>query len=97
MVEVHVNYYFDDNEKRDAFYKEAKEAGVVKASKEEEGNISYNYYLPIEEDKVIFLLEQWKDAQSVKDHGASAHYAMLSDIKAKYVLKTEITKYEDVK
>ena len=97
MIEVHVRYSFESNEKRDAFYKAAKEAGVVKASKEETGNISYNYYLPIEEDCVIFLLEQWKDAKALKEHGESEHYAKLGEIKADYVLKTDIVKYEDVK
>ena len=97
MIEVHVRYSFENNEKRDAFYKAAKDAGVDKASKEEIGNISYNYYLPIEEDCVIFLLEQWKDADALKEHGESKHYARLGEIKADYVLNTDIVKYEDIK
>lgn len=97
MIEIHVKYYFENNEKRDAFYKEAKEAGVIDASRAEAGNIRYDYYYPIEEEKTIFLLEQWKNASSTEVHNAAEHFAHLQKIKEKFVEKTEIIKYMDVK
>lgn len=97
MIELHVNYYFSDNTKRDAFYKQIQEEGLADASRAEAGNIRYDYYYPIGKDNVIFLLEQWKDADAVAFHNAAPHFARVGEVKAKYVEKTDIVKYLDVK
>ncbi len=96
MIEVHVNYYFRNNEERDLFYKEAFEDGIVTASKEEPGNICYDYYIPIATDAKIFLLEQWKDQTALDIHCAADHFARLGAIKAKYVINFERVQYDGV-
>lgn len=96
MIEVHVNYYFKNNEDRDSFYKELNEEGIAKASREEAGNIGYDYYIPMDADAKIFLLEQWKDQEALDIHGKMEHFARLQKIKAKYVINFERVQYDGV-
>ena len=97
MIEFHVNYYFESNEKRDAFYSFIKENAIDASSRAEKGNIRYDYYLPIEKDCNIYLVEQWKDQKAVAEHAAAEHYALLQKAKPDFVKNTEIVKFEDVK
>ena len=96
MIEVHVNYYFKNNEDRDKFYKEAKDAGIISASKNEPGNIRYDYYIPMDADGEIYLLEQWSDQEVLDFHCAAEHFAKLQGIKAKYVTNFERVQYDGV-
>ena len=93
MIEVQVYYQFENNEKRDAFYKKALDEGIIAASRAEPGNLKYDYFLPVGEDCVIFLLEQWKDAQALSAHGAAEHYQRLQGFKSELVASTQIAKY----
>lgn len=97
MIEIQVVYHFENNEKRDAFYKRACEEGIIATSKAEEGNIKYDYFLPMDQDNTIFLLEQWRDLETLKAHAAAEHYARLQGFKSEMVASTDIIKYMDVK
>ena len=96
MIEVHVNYYFKNNEDRDKFYKEAGDAGIISASRNEAGNIRYDYYIPMDADAKIYLLEQWRDQEALDFHCAAEHFAKLQGIKAKYVTDFERVQYDGV-
>lgn len=96
MIEVHVNYYFKNNEDRDTFYKEALNDGIIKTSKEEPGNIRYDYYLPMDADAKIYLLEQWKDQDALDKHVAMEHFKRLQGIKGKYVIDMDRVQYDGV-
>lgn len=96
MIEVHVNYYFKNNADRDSFYKEASEAGIIAASKAEAGNIRYDYFIPMDEDGRIYLLEQWKNQEELDKHCAMEHFARLGAIKQKYVINFERVQYDGV-
>ena len=94
MILVHVNYYFRNNEERDKFYKELNNEGIAQASRQEPGNIGYDYYIPMDADSKIFLLEQWKDQEALDIHAKMEHFARLQQIKAKYVINFERTQYD---
>lgn len=96
MIEVHVNYFFKNNEDRDAFYKEALDGGIIKTSKEEPGNIRYDYYIPMDADAQIYLLEQWKDQEALDAHCNMEHFARLQKVKAKYVTQFDRVQYDEV-
>ena len=96
MIEIHVNYHFENNEKRDEFYKKLWDEGIISACRAEDGNLKYDYYIPVGKDNVIFLLEQWKDAQAVDVHGKMEHFLKLQGIKADLVSSTDIVKYNVV-
>ena len=80
--------------KRDAFLEAIKKEGIDAASRAEAGNIKYDYYLPVEGEDEVLLLEKWKDAESIAEHGKQAHFKRLGELKAGYVAETAIERFE---
>ncbi len=93
MIVLNVTYKCKPG-KRNAFLEAVKNEGIDSASRAEEGNIKYSYYLSLENDDELLLLEKWKDSNAVSEHGEKAHFKRLGDLKAEYVLDTVIDKYE---
>ena len=61
-------YYQAKPGKRDAFYKAVQESGVAVASRQEEGNIKYDYYMAADDADTILLVEHWKDDAAFQFH-----------------------------
>ena len=90
MKNFYVTYAFEDNEARKNFYGEVKAAGIVGASRAEEGCFRYEFYYPADSENKIFLLEQWKDMEVHGKHKETPHYAVLSELKEKYNVTADI-------
>ena len=93
MIVLNVTYKCKEK-MREAFLEAIWSEGIDVASRSEEGNIKYDYYLPTENDNEVFLLEKWQDAEAVKVHSGQAHFKRLGELKATYVEDTVIEKYE---
>lgn len=85
--------YFLKRGSRSEFYRRFRDNNIREFSHSEDGNIEYEMYLPLDSDDDICLLEKWKDAESLKQHEQTLHYAILSELKSKFVDKVEIKKY----
>ena len=68
--------------------------GIDAASRAEEGNIKYDYYLPADGSDELLLVEKWKDAGALAKHGRQPHYARLKELKTEYVIDTVIERFE---
>ena len=66
FVEVH--YYVKDG-KRDEFYHTILERGIADASRAEEGNEKYDYYLSPDNENELLLIELWASTEAVLTHG----------------------------
>jgi len=89
---IEVRYYLKKGT-RSEFYRRFRDNNIAEFSMAEEGNLEYELYFPLFSDDDICILEKWKDEESQKKHLETLHYAILSEIKAKYVDKVEIKKY----
>ena len=79
---------------REEFLQTIKAEGIDAASRAEEGNIKYDYYIPAAGGDELFLLEKWRDADALEEHKREPHFARLGQLKPDYVLDTAIEKYE---
>ncbi len=68
--------------------------GIDTASRAEAGNLRYDYYLPADGRDELLLVEKWKDAGAIAEHGRQPHYARLKELKADYVTDTVIERFE---
>lgn len=75
---------------RSEFYQKFRDNNIRELSKSEEGNLEYEIYKPFDSEDDICLTEVWKNAESQRQHHQTLHYAILSELKAKYVKKIEI-------
>ncbi|MDP4153727.1 MAG: putative quinol monooxygenase [Bacillota bacterium] len=79
--------------KRNEFFEKVNEQGIITASKEEPGNFKYDYYIPLDSENALVLLEMWVNSEAQAAHGKAEHYQKLQALKKEYVTKVEIEKY----
>ena len=91
FVEVH--YYVKDG-KRDEFYRIILERGIAEASRAEEGNEKYDYYLSPDNENELLLIELWASTEAVLAHGQTKHFKELGELKEEYVTDTIIRRYD---
>jgi len=89
---VNVRYMIKPG-KRDEFLRKVTEEGIAGASRAEPGNIQYEYYIPVNSDNDLFLMELWASAEAITAHGQTAHYKRLQDMKKDYITDVTIEKY----
>ena len=80
-------------EMREEFLEAIFAEKIDEACRAEPGNIMYEYCIPFERRDELFLLEKWRDADALAEHGAQPHIARLKDIKARFVDDTVMEKY----
>ena len=79
---------------RAEFLEQILAEGIDEASRGEDGNCKYDYYLSCDKTDELLLIEKWRDADALSGHGTQPHYARLGELKAKYVTDTVIEKFE---
>ena len=80
--------------KREEFLQKIRVEGIDAASRGEDGNSKYDYYLPVDSSDELLLIEKWRDADALAAHGKQPHYARLGRLKPDYVLETGIERFE---
>lgn len=93
MIVLNVTYKCKPD-MRDEFLEMIYTEGIDTASRGEEGNIKYDYYTPVDGSDDLLLVEKWRDAEALADHGKQEHFARLGELKAEFVLDTIIEKFE---
>ncbi|MBR2187815.1 MAG: antibiotic biosynthesis monooxygenase [Eubacterium sp.] len=63
------------------------------ACRAEEGNLEYAYFLPVDSEDELLLVEKWRDADCLAAHGQQPHYLRLGELKGIYVDETILGKY----
>lgn len=93
MIVLHVTYKCKPD-KRWEFLEIIQKEAIDKASRKEIGNITYDYFISVNNPDVIFLVEKWKDEMAIEIHKTMPHFARLGELKEEYVEDTSIEKYE---
>ncbi len=78
---------------REEFLKIVKAEGIDAASRNEEGNFKYDFYISSENETDLLLLEFWKDQDAHSLHRTLPHYLRLEEIKKDYIVETVVNKY----
>ena len=89
---MHVTYKVKEA-KRGEFIQKVKELGIMVASKQEPGNLFYEYYYPIDDENSILLVEAWTNTNAQVLHTKTEHLKLLSKLKNEYVEATQIKKF----
>ena len=74
----------------DTFLKKVQAQGIQAAVRREDGCLQYDYYLPVEEDNTLLLVERWRDQAAQQVHLTTPHMAALGKIKADCVADTQL-------
>ncbi|GGI12871.1 MULTISPECIES: putative quinol monooxygenase [Gottfriedia] len=71
MIIIHAEFHLNKT-KEENFLKDISD--LVKNSRKENGNISYNLYKEIEKDNIFTMVEVWEDMVAVESHNKSEHF-----------------------
>ena len=92
MIVLNVTYKCKP-EMREEFLETIMAEGIDAASRAEAGNIKYEYYEPIDHCDELLLVEKWRDAEALAEHGKTPHLARLGELKSEFVEETVIEKF----
>lgn len=93
MFNLFVTYIAEDAKARQEFFKEVSEAGIIEATRAEEGCILYDYFFSAEREGEILLMEKWRSKADQEAHDKLPHLVTLGKIKEKYGIKTEFEEF----
>ena len=79
---------------RGAFLERISAEGIGAASRAEDGNIGYDYFIPVEGDGEVLLVEKWRDEEALAAHAAAPHFGKLKELKPIYVVDTVIERFK---
>lgn len=80
--------------KREEFYNLLRDKGIIEKSRNEEGNIKYDYFFPVDNSNDILLLEIWTNIKAHQIHSETDHFKELQELKNEYILNVEIEKFK---
>lgn len=70
-------------------------SGTADLIRKEDGNLRYEYFLPLQDPETVLLIDSWKDQKSLDIHHASKMMSTISALREKYDLKMKVEKYSD--
>lgn len=76
------------------FAKEMISSGLVNQIRNEEGNLRYEYLLPIENDDYVVLIDSWLNQDALDKHHSLPLMKKIIKLREKYDLHMEVEKYE---
>ena len=86
-------YYTGKKGNAKKFAQEMVSSGVVKDIRSENGNLRYEYFLPMDDEKTVLLIDSWKDQQSLDAHHASPMMEKIIQLRIKYDLHMTVERY----
>ena len=94
---ITVNLYYQGREgSARAFAREMTERGVVAAIRAEEGNLRYEYFVPLDDPETVLLIDQWRDQAAIDAHHASPMMARIAALREKYDLHMTVERFVSI-
>jgi quinol monooxygenase YgiN len=86
-------YYTGTNGGARAFAEEMESSGTAAAIRAEEGNLRYEYFLPISDPETVLLIDSWRDEAAIDAHHASPMMQTVAALREKYDLHMRAERY----
>lgn len=86
-------YYTGKNGSARQFAREMTDTGVVGRIRGEEGNLRYEYFLPVDDPETVLLIDSWTGQAAIDAHHASPMMAEITALREKYDLHMKVERY----
>ena len=87
-------YYSGENGAARKFANEMVLSGTVDAIRNEAGNIKYDYFLPMDDNKTVLLIDSWENQESIDFHHQSPMMVKIAELRDKYNLHMKVERYQ---
>ena len=92
MILLNVFYHLPP-ENEESFIEAVAAENILELTRAEDGCLKYELYSSLDSEGELILVEHWRDEAALESHKNQPHFALLQEIKAKLVEKTDIEKY----
>ncbi len=91
-------YYSGQNGTAREFVKEMISSGTVSAIRNENGNLRYEYFYPMDDVETVLLIDSWDSQEAIDVHHESEMMKKITELREKYNLHMKVERFvsEDV-
>lgn len=89
-------YYTGKNGNAKDFVEEMESSGIAQNIRNEEGNLRYEYFIPVNDSETVLLIDSWKNQESLDKHHQSVMMKELVELREKYDLHMTAERYISV-
>lgn len=68
-------------------------SGTAAKIRKEEGNLRYEYFIPMADPETVLLIDCWKDQEAIDRHHASPMMEKIAELRVKYDLHMRVERY----
>jgi len=79
---------------RAAFHQIILDEQLQEASRNEPGNLTYDYFLSVDNPDELLLVEKWTDKKSLDEHCLLPHFIRLQALKKDYIKEVSVVRTE---
>lgn len=89
-------YYTGKNGSAKDFVEEMESSGIAQNIRNEEGNLRYEYFFPVNDPETVLLIDSWQNQESLDKHHQSVMMKELAELREKYDLHMTAERYVSV-
>ena len=86
-------YYKSENGNAKKFAEEMISSGIVNEIRSKKGNLRYEYFIPLNDDSKVLLIDSWENQEALDNHHNSETMKKIMDLRNKYDLHMTVEKY----
>lgn len=91
-ITVHI-YYTGENGSAKKFAEKMIESGIVDDIRNEKGNIRYEYFIPMDNEETVLLIDSWENQEAIDIHHATPMMDKITQLREKYHLHMNVERY----
>lgn len=88
--------YTGTNGSAKMFVEEMLNRGIVDQIRSENGNIRYEYFLPLDDEESVVLIDSWANQEALDIHHSLPLMKTISELRKKYDLHMKVEKYQSL-
>ena len=92
---VNISYTGENGNAR-KFAEEMKKSGLIERIRAEEGNLRYEYFLPMDDPETVLLIDAWESEEALDFHHKSPMMKEIAALREKYHLKLRVQKFTEI-
>lgn len=86
-------YYKSENGNARKFAEEMIKSGIVDEIRSKKGNLRYDYFIPLNDENTILLIDSWENQEALDNHHNSETMKRIVELRNKYDLHMTVEKY----
>ncbi len=91
---ITINIYYtgvDGNARK--FTEEMMQSGIVDEIRNEDGNLRYEYFFPMDDTETVLLIDSWANQKALDIHHKTPMMQKIIELREKYDLHMKVERY----